>query len=85
MVRCRGRSLEGVMLNIRYFKTGVFLTLYWLTLFVLLKKDGIQRQFLIPVATLLLWIATAVSVVTPYGKRSQHYLCSISSLISFEH
>jgi hypothetical protein len=41
--------------------TGVFLTLYWLTLFVLLKKSGIQRQLLIPVATLLLCIATAVS------------------------
>ncbi|KAG1902638.1 uncharacterized protein F5891DRAFT_1143118 [Suillus fuscotomentosus] len=38
---------------------GVFFTLYWLTLFVLFKKTGIQQQLLVPVATLLLCIATA--------------------------
>ncbi|KAG2122569.1 hypothetical protein DEU56DRAFT_71776 [Suillus clintonianus] len=42
---------------------GVFLTLYWLTLFVLLKKTGIQRQLLVPVATLLLFIATAHLII----------------------
>ncbi|KAG1742789.1 uncharacterized protein EDB91DRAFT_1051679 [Suillus paluster] len=47
-----------------FFETllyGVFFTLYWLTLFVLFKKTGIQRRLLIPVATLLLCIATAMS------------------------
>jgi hypothetical protein len=38
---------------------GVFFTLYWLTLVVLLKKYGIQRDLFIPIATLLLCIATA--------------------------
>ncbi|KAG2069454.1 hypothetical protein BDR04DRAFT_1101547 [Suillus decipiens] len=42
---------------------GVFFTLYWLTLFVLFKKTGIQRQLLIPVATLLLCIATAHLII----------------------
>ncbi|KAG1813858.1 uncharacterized protein BJ212DRAFT_1364106 [Suillus subaureus] len=42
---------------------GVFFTLYWLTLFVLFKKTGIQQQLLIPVATLLLCIATAHLVI----------------------
>jgi hypothetical protein len=42
---------------------GVFFTLYWLTLFVLLKKTGFQRQLFIPVATLLLCIATAHLVI----------------------
>lgn len=42
---------------------GVFFTLYWLTLFVLLKKTGFQRQLLIPVATLLLCIATAHLII----------------------
>jgi len=42
---------------------GVFLTLYWLTLFILFKGTVIQRQFLIPVATLLLCIATAVGEI----------------------
>ncbi|KAG1730668.1 uncharacterized protein EDB91DRAFT_1252529 [Suillus paluster] len=42
---------------------GVFLTLYWLTLFVLSKKTDIQRQVLTPVATLLLCIATAHLVI----------------------
>jgi len=41
---------------------GVFLTLYWLTLFILLKGT-VKRQFLIPVANLLLCIATAVSEI----------------------
>ncbi|KAG2107032.1 uncharacterized protein F5147DRAFT_637122 [Suillus discolor] len=42
---------------------GVFFTLYWLTLFVLFKKTGIQRQLLVPVATLLLCIATAHLII----------------------
>ncbi|KAG0706637.1 hypothetical protein DFH29DRAFT_798056 [Suillus ampliporus] len=42
---------------------GVFLTLYCLTLFVLSKKTGIQRQLLTPVATLLLCIATAHLII----------------------
>jgi len=51
----------------------VFFTLYWLTLFVLLKKTGFQRQLLIPVATLLLCIATAVSVIIkPLWGIAQH-------------
>ncbi|KAG1800390.1 uncharacterized protein HD556DRAFT_1305157 [Suillus plorans] len=42
---------------------GVFFTLYWLTLFVLFKKTGIQQQLLVPVATLLLCIATAHLII----------------------
>ncbi|KAJ8591980.1 hypothetical protein M405DRAFT_734065 [Rhizopogon salebrosus TDB-379] len=42
---------------------GVFLTLYLLTLFILVMKTGIQRQLLIPVATLLLCIATIHLVI----------------------
>ncbi|KAG1730683.1 uncharacterized protein EDB91DRAFT_749501 [Suillus paluster] len=42
---------------------GVFFTLYWLALLILLKKTGIQRQLLIPVATLLLCIATAHLII----------------------
>lgn len=38
---------------------GVFFILYWLTLVILLKKYGIQRDLFVPVATLLLCIATA--------------------------
>lgn len=51
--------------NIQFLSyAGVFLTLYWLTLVILLKKCGIQRVLFIPVATLLLCIATAVSAIT---------------------
>ncbi|KAG1742797.1 uncharacterized protein EDB91DRAFT_298723 [Suillus paluster] len=49
-----------------FFETllyGVFFTLYWLTLFVLFKKTGIQRRLLIPVATLLLCVATAHLII----------------------
>ncbi|KAG0700655.1 hypothetical protein DFH29DRAFT_610112 [Suillus ampliporus] len=42
---------------------GVFLTLYWFTLFILLKKPGVQRQLLLPVATLLLCISTAHLII----------------------
>ncbi|KAG0706626.1 hypothetical protein DFH29DRAFT_134810 [Suillus ampliporus] len=51
----------GLFLETLFY--GVFLTLYWLTLFILLKKTGIQRQLLIPVATLLLCIATTHLVI----------------------
>jgi hypothetical protein len=47
---------------------GVFFTLYWLTLAISLKKCGIQRDLFIPVATLLLCIATAVSTIAFFGK-----------------
>jgi hypothetical protein len=62
---------------------GVFLTLYWLTLVILLKKCGIQRDLFIPVATLLLCIATAVSAITySFEKNSStKVIISISSLI----
>ncbi|KAG2153618.1 uncharacterized protein EDB93DRAFT_227796 [Suillus bovinus] len=42
---------------------GVFFTLYWLTIFVLFNKTGIQRQLLVPVATILLCIATAHLII----------------------
>ncbi|KAG2112104.1 hypothetical protein DEU56DRAFT_935228 [Suillus clintonianus] len=45
------------------FFYGIFLTLYLVTLFILLKKTGIQRQLLLPVASLLLCIATAHLIV----------------------
>ncbi|KAG1738650.1 uncharacterized protein EDB91DRAFT_1223855 [Suillus paluster] len=51
----------GLFLGTLFY--GVFLTLYWFMLFILLKKTGIQRQVLIPVATLLLCIATARLIV----------------------
>lgn len=50
-------ALLGLFLETLLY--GVFLTLYWFTLFILLKKTGIQRRLLLPVATLLLCIATA--------------------------
>lgn len=38
-----------------------------------MKKTGFQRQLLIPVATLLLCVATAVSVIIkPLGRIAQH-------------
>ncbi|KAG2141050.1 hypothetical protein DEU56DRAFT_281421 [Suillus clintonianus] len=54
-------SFLAVFLETLFY--GVFLTLYWLTLFVLFKKTDIQRQLLIPVATLLLCVATAHLII----------------------
>jgi len=54
-------ALLGVFLETLLY--GVLLTLYWLTLFILLKKSGIQRQLLIPVLTLFLCIATAHLII----------------------
>ncbi|KAG1757224.1 hypothetical protein EDB19DRAFT_1900765 [Suillus lakei] len=54
-------ALLGLFLETFFY--GVFLTLYWFTLFILLKKTGIQRQFLLPAATLLLCIATAHLII----------------------
>ncbi|OAX35343.1 hypothetical protein K503DRAFT_659978, partial [Rhizopogon vinicolor AM-OR11-026] len=59
-------TLGGVSLLALFLETlfyGVFLTLYWLTLFILLKKSGIQRELLISVATLLLCLATAHLII----------------------
>ncbi|KAG2062547.1 hypothetical protein BDR04DRAFT_1112125 [Suillus decipiens] len=42
---------------------GVFLTLYLFMLFILLRKTGIQRRLILPVATLLLCIATAYVII----------------------
>ncbi|KAJ8581851.1 hypothetical protein M405DRAFT_596975 [Rhizopogon salebrosus TDB-379] len=55
-------ALIGLFLETLLY-AGVLLTLYWLTLFVLLKKSGIQRQLLIPVLTLLFCIATAHLII----------------------
>ncbi|KAG0703634.1 hypothetical protein DFH29DRAFT_803125 [Suillus ampliporus] len=60
-----GISLDKAVFVALFLETlfyGVFLALYWLTLFILLNKTG-QRQLLIPVATLLLFIATAHLIV----------------------
>ncbi|KAG1729670.1 uncharacterized protein EDB91DRAFT_1059859 [Suillus paluster] len=54
-------SLLALFLEALFY--GVFLTMYWLTLFILLKKSGVQRDLLIPVATLLLCIATAHLII----------------------
>ncbi|KAG2138390.1 hypothetical protein DEU56DRAFT_887045 [Suillus clintonianus] len=54
-------SLLALFLETLFY--GVFFTLYCLTLFILLKKDGINRQLLIPVATVLLCLATAHLIV----------------------
>ncbi|KAG2149646.1 hypothetical protein BD769DRAFT_347578 [Suillus cothurnatus] len=54
-------ALLGLFLDALLY--GVFLTLYWFTLFILLKRTGIQRQLLLPVATLLLCIATAHLII----------------------
>lgn len=54
-------SLLALFLETLFY--GVFLTLYWLTLFILLKKRGVQRDLLLPVATLLLCIATAHLII----------------------
>ncbi|KAG1754941.1 uncharacterized protein EDB91DRAFT_1042985 [Suillus paluster] len=54
---------EFLALFLGTFFYGVFLTLYWFMLFVILKKSGIQRQILLPVATLLLCISTAHLII----------------------
>ncbi|KAG2149067.1 uncharacterized protein EDB93DRAFT_1143449 [Suillus bovinus] len=54
-------SLLALFLETLFY--GVFFTFYWLTLTILLKKYGIQRDLLLPVATLLLCIATAHLVI----------------------
>ncbi|OAX35340.1 hypothetical protein K503DRAFT_373645 [Rhizopogon vinicolor AM-OR11-026] len=56
-----GASLLALFLEALFY--GVFLTLYWITLFILLKKSGIQRELLISVATLLLCLATAHLII----------------------
>ncbi|KAG0706878.1 hypothetical protein DFH29DRAFT_797637 [Suillus ampliporus] len=64
-----GIPLDKAFLLALFLETlfyGVFFTLYCLTLFILLKKTktgAIHRQLLIPVATLLLCIATAHMIV----------------------
>ncbi|KAG1762729.1 hypothetical protein EDD22DRAFT_547367 [Suillus occidentalis] len=61
-----GITLPEALLLAFFLETlfyGVFLTLYWLTLVILLKKCGIQRDLFIPVATLLLCIATAHLII----------------------
>lgn len=61
-----GITLSEALLLAFFLETlfyGVFLTLYWLTLVILLKKCGIQRDLFIPVATLLLCIATAHLII----------------------
>ncbi|KAG1730861.1 uncharacterized protein EDB91DRAFT_744429 [Suillus paluster] len=62
-----GIPLDKALLLALFLETlfyGVFFTLYWLTLFILLKKgSGIQRQLLVPVTTLLLCSATAHLIV----------------------
>ncbi|KAG1730682.1 uncharacterized protein EDB91DRAFT_1252541 [Suillus paluster] len=55
--------MEELWCRISPYQSSVFFTLYWLTLVILLKKSGIQRQLLISVATLLLCIATAHLIV----------------------
>ncbi|OJA18899.1 hypothetical protein AZE42_12066 [Rhizopogon vesiculosus] len=60
----RHRSAKDVLRWISLSQTGIFLTLYLLTLFILLTKTGIQRQVFIPVATLLLCIANAHLVIS---------------------
>ncbi|KAG2143090.1 hypothetical protein DEU56DRAFT_733267 [Suillus clintonianus] len=54
-------SLIALFLETLFY--GVFLTLYLLTLLILLKKTGVQRILLIPVATLLLCTTTAHLIV----------------------
>lgn len=61
-----GIPLDKASLLALFFEAlfyGVFLTLYCLTLFVLLKNTGANRQLLIPVATVLLCLATAHLIV----------------------
>ncbi|KIK39533.1 hypothetical protein CY34DRAFT_327019 [Suillus luteus UH-Slu-Lm8-n1] len=54
-------SLLALFLETLFY--GVFFTLYSLTMFVLLKKPGMNKQLLIPVATALFCIATAHLIV----------------------
>ncbi|KAG2156581.1 uncharacterized protein EDB93DRAFT_1127383 [Suillus bovinus] len=54
-------ALLGLFLDTLLY--GVFFTLYCFTLIILLKKTGIKRQLLLPVATLLLCIATAHLII----------------------
>ncbi|KAG2754407.1 hypothetical protein P692DRAFT_201928872 [Suillus brevipes Sb2] len=54
-------SLLALFLETLFY--GVFFTLYCLTISILLKKSGINQQLLIPVATVLLCIATAHLIV----------------------
>lgn len=54
-------ALLGLFLDTLLY--GVFFTLYCFTLFILLKKTGIKRQLLLPVASLLLCIATAHLII----------------------
>ncbi|OJA15951.1 hypothetical protein AZE42_13559 [Rhizopogon vesiculosus] len=70
-----GVSLLALFLETLFY--GVFLTLYWITLFILLKKSGIQRELLIPVVTLFLCLATAVRVITPFRKKLNTVTSSI--------
>ncbi|KAG1859212.1 hypothetical protein F4604DRAFT_1792921 [Suillus subluteus] len=61
-----GIPLDEASLLALFFETlfyGVFLTLYCLTLFVLLKNTGANRQLLIPAATALLCLATGHLIV----------------------
>ncbi|KAG2053307.1 hypothetical protein BDR06DRAFT_460710 [Suillus hirtellus] len=61
MISLPEASLLALFLETLFY--GVFFTFYWLTLGILLKKYGIQRGLLLPVATLLLCIATAHLVI----------------------
>jgi hypothetical protein len=54
-------SLLALFLETLFY--GVFLTLYCLTLFVLLKNTGTNRQLLIPIATVLFCMATGHLIV----------------------
>ncbi|KAG2347257.1 hypothetical protein BDR05DRAFT_987825 [Suillus weaverae] len=54
-------SLLALFLETLFY--GVFLTLYCLTMFVLLKNTGANRRLLIPIATVLLCMATAHLIV----------------------
>ncbi|KAJ8594654.1 hypothetical protein M405DRAFT_850039 [Rhizopogon salebrosus TDB-379] len=61
-----GMTLDEVSLLCLFLETllyGAFFTLYWLTLFILLKRNVIQRQLLIPVVTVLLCNATAHLII----------------------
>ncbi|KAG1784964.1 uncharacterized protein HD556DRAFT_1314632 [Suillus plorans] len=61
MISLPEASLLALFLETLFY--GVFFTCYWLTLGILLKKYGIQRDLLLPVATLLLCIATAHLII----------------------
>ncbi|KAG1784614.1 uncharacterized protein HD556DRAFT_1302064 [Suillus plorans] len=61
MISLPEASLLALFLETLFY--GVFFTFYWLTLGTLLKKYGIQRDLLLPVATLLLCIATAHLII----------------------